>query len=270
MEIVQAFISENYFFITFFLFLFGTCVGSFLNVCMYRLPDENKSIVKPGSYCPHCKTPIRWYDNVPILGYLFLKGKCRVCRVSISPRYVFVEVLTGYIFVQFFNVFGLSPEYFAYVFLTCALLVATFVDFKEQIIPDEVNYVGMIVGCLMGLLFPQLHDTNHHVTGFGYAVLGLLAGGGSIYITAIIGDFIFKKESMGGGDIKLMGMIGAFLGWKYALLTFFVAPFLGSVIGLYVKYVKKEEIIPYGPFLSGAALIVLFWGDKIIQFVFGL
>lgn len=270
LEYLRLFIAENTFFVTFFLFLFGACIGSFLNVCIYRMPDEEKSIVSPGSYCPHCKTPLRWYDNLPIIGYAFLKGRCRTCREQISPRYIFVEVLVGYIFVQYFNVFGLSPQYIAAVYLTCSLLVATFVDFKWHIIPDEINFAGMIVGCVLAFFFPSLFGEERHLVAFMWAAVGLLVGGGSIYLTGVIGDFIFRKESMGGGDVKLMAMIGAFLGWKYVLLTFFLAPFFGSVIGIYAKYVQKKEIIPYGPFLSCAALCALFAGDRILHSVWGL
>jgi len=250
------------------LFILGTCIGSFLNVCIFRMPQEGHSIIRPGSYCPSCKKSIKWYDNIPIVGYCLLQGKCRHCEAPISPQYMIVEIITGFLFVQYFIIFGFTIEYLFYLYLTCSLLVATAVDFKWQIIPDEVNFAGMVVGVVLSCCFPVLQGTEKHLFGLGYSLIGLLVGGGIIYLTGTIGDFVFKKESMGGGDVKLMAMIGAFLGWKMVVLTFFLAPFFGSVVGLYVKYVKKEEIIPYGPFLSLAALVTVFAGEAIIQFIF--
>ena len=268
---IQDVIQEYEFFFTLFLFIFGACVGSFLNVCILRMPDEQKSVTNPKtSHCPKCNAAIQWYDNLPIVSYLFLKGKCRNCRETISPQYMLIEILTGWLFVQFYEIFGLTPAYPFYFTFICLLLVATIVDFRHQIIPDEINFFGMIFACAMSVIFPQLHGVFDHAAGLGNAVLGLLAGGGSIYITGCIGDFVFKKESMGGGDVKLMAMVGAFLGWKLAILTYFLAPFFGAAIGIYAKYVKKEDIIPYGPFLSFAALLALFAGDFIMKTIWGI
>ncbi len=269
-DIIKQFIEENHFLFTFYLFLAGACVGSFLNVCIYRMPEEGKSIIKPRSSCPSCSAQIAWYDNIPILSYIILKGKCRKCGVQISPQYIFIEALTGYIFVEYFILFGLSIQYVVYLYLTCSLLVATVVDFKLQIIPDEINFAGILVGCALSFFFPQLHGDSRKVWGLLYALLGMITGGGLIYVTGVLGNLVFKKESMGGGDVKLMAMIGCFLGWKMTLLTFFIAPFLGSVVGLYVKFIRKQEIIPYGPFLSFSALIALFAGDKILKIFFNI
>jgi leader peptidase (prepilin peptidase) / N-methyltransferase len=269
MEAIQTLISENYFFATFFLFLCGACVGSFLNVCIYRLPHEDMSIVGPRSHCPACKEPVRWYDNLPIISYIILKAKCRSCRTRISAQYIFVEALSGYLFVKLFLLFGLTPQYFFYTTLLCLLLVSTWVDFKWQIIPDETNFFGMICALLLSTLFPGLHGQSGHFAGFLESLIGLLVGGALIYAVGVYGEFRFKKEAMGGGDVKLLAMIGAFLGWKLSVLTFFLAPFFGSVIGIYAKYVKKQEIIPYGPFLSLGAVVALFAGDKILGHLFG-
>ncbi len=260
-------IRENYFFYTLFLFVLGTCVGSFLNVCIHRLPKEELSVVSPPSHCPNCKTPLKWYDNIPVLGYLLLQGKCRYCSLPISARYIFVEVLSGYLFVEYDILFGHSPEYIAYLYLTLSLVVVTFIDIKYQIIPDEINFLGMLAGLLLSTLFPSLHSADTHLSGFLNSLYGIFAGGGIVYFIGVFGEFVFKKEAMGGGDVKLMGMIGAFLGWKLALLSFFLAPFFGSVIGIYVKYVKKEDIIPFGPFLAMGALTALFWGNDIISYL---
>lgn len=269
MDAIQALMNENYFFATFFLFLCGACVGSFLNVCIYRLPEEEMNIVTPRSQCPTCKEPVAWYDNLPILSYIILKGKCRACRTRISPQYIFVEALTGYLFVKLFMAFGLSPQFFFYTALICLLLVSTWVDFKWQIIPDETNFFGMIYALIFSALFPGLQGQVSYLAGFGSSLVGLLVGGGMIYAVGVYGEFRFKKEAMGGGDVKLMAMIGAFLGWKLTVLTFFLAPFFGSVIGIYAKYVKKQEIIPYGPFLSLGAVVALFGGEKILAQLFG-
>jgi leader peptidase (prepilin peptidase)/N-methyltransferase len=269
MESLHAFINENYFFVTFFIFLFGACVGSFLNVCIYRLPHEDMNIITPRSHCPSCKQMVRWYDNIPFLSYIFLKGKCRFCRQKISPQYIFVEALTGYLFVEFFILFGLSAAFFFYTTLLCLLLVSTWVDFKWQIIPDETNFFGMIFALFFSLLFPSLYGAESHFYGLAQAVIGLLVGGGMIYAIGIYGEIRFKKEAMGGGDVKLLAMIGAFLGWKLTVLTFFIAPFFGCVIGLYAKFIKKQEIIPYGPFLSLGAIVAIFAGDKILIHLFG-
>jgi len=267
-EIITAFISEHYFFVTVCLFIVGACVGSFLNVCIVRMPEE-MSVITPRSRCPRCGHPIPWYDNIPILSYIVLGGQCRFCAERISPQYLIIEILTGYLFVEFFVLFGTTVLYVAYLYLACSLLVATLVDIKFQIIPDEINYIGMAVGLVLSAAFPALHQETLWYKGLTYAFLGLLVGGGSIYAIGIFGNIVFRKESMGGGDVKLMAMIGAFLGWKFVLLTFFIAPFLGSVMGLYIKFVKKGEIIPYGPFLSAAAFVALFGGERILSLLLG-
>lgn len=271
METLIELIDQNYFFFTLLLFIFGACIGSFLNVCILRMPDEEKTINKPRtSHCPKCGEAIKWYDNIPIIGYLMLQGKCRKCKERISPQYLIVEIFTGWLCVQLCNVFGVTPEFIFYFVFLCLLLVATLVDFKHQIIPDEINFFGMIFGLAFSFFFPRLHGVFDHAAGLGHSMLGLLAGGGSIYLTGVLGDIVFKKESMGGGDVKLMGMVGAFLGWKMALLTYFLAPFFGAVIGLYVKYIKKKDIIPYGPFLSLAAVLALFYGKELLLLIWGI
>jgi len=252
----------------------GLIVGSFLNVCIVRLPKE-QSIVKPRSQCVHCKKPIPWYDNVPLLSYLLLKGKCRSCHEKISPRYFIVELFTGISFVILYQHVGLNLMLLAYLVMLSCLIVATFVDFELRIIPDEVSVGGMIVGLVFSSLIPSLHMDNlniyspfkNHVISLGYSLLGVLVGGGSIYILGMLGDFIFKKESMGGGDVKLMAMVGAFLGWKLALLAFFIAPFFGAIYGIIEKIRTKDSAIAYGPFLALGSMISLFWGDKIIYMI---
>jgi len=249
-----------------FIFIIGAMTGSFLNVCIVRLPLE-KSIVFPGSHCVACQTPIKWYDNIPLISWLALGGRCRACKEKISFRYWFVELLTGVVFYLFYLHFGLQTILWPYLVMVSGFIVATFVDFEHRIIPDEVSIGGMIAGVLLSLVIPQLQATRSPFLGAGFSLLGLLVGGGSIYLMGVIGDFVFKKETMGGGDVKLMGMVGAFMGWKLALLTFFLAPFFGAGFGIVEKIRTKDSTIAYGPFLIMGALTSLFWGDKIINFV---
>ncbi|MFC1698687.1 prepilin peptidase [Candidatus Omnitrophota bacterium] len=249
-----------------FIFCFGAVVGSFLNVCIYRLPRK-ESIVRPGSHCPACKHEINWYDNIPFLSYLLLRRRCRHCRGKISFRYFLVELLTAGLFLFLFKHFGSSAIFWVYLGLSSSLVVVSFIDIDIREIPDEISLSGILIGMLISVIFPQLQQTNLHSLALLRSFLGVLAGGGSIYLTGIIGDAIFKKESMGGGDVKLMGMIGAFIGWKLALLTFFLAPFFGAVVGITLKIKKGESLIPYGPFLSLAALIAIVWGERIINYL---
>ncbi|MFH2144644.1 MAG: prepilin peptidase [Candidatus Omnitrophota bacterium] len=251
------------------IFLFGSLIGSFLNVCIYRMPREGMSIGKPKrSFCPHCNKQILWYDNIPFLSYVFLRGKCRFCRGVITWRYFLVELLTASVLVILYNFFGLSAQFFVYSLLCCGLIVSTFIDFDFQIIPDEITLGGLALAVILCLLFPALHNTASRMTAFIQTVLGILAGGGSIYLIGKFGEVIFKKESMGGGDVKLMAMIGALLGWKLVLLIFFLAPFFGAVVGIIAKIRKGAEVIPYGPYLSLATFLALLWGKDILRYLF--
>jgi len=256
-------------------FLFGLAIGSFLNVCIWRLPLD-KSIVYPPSHCPLCRKHIFWYDNIPVLSFILLKGRCRSCKEKISFRYPLIELLTASIFLLFFTHFSL-PLFFIYTLLGSLLIVATFTDFAHQIIPDQITLGGLAAGLFLSIIYPPLHGVVS--TGAGVvktsglslvsSLVGMLVGGGSIYLLGVIGSVIFRKEAMGGGDVKLMGMLGAFLGWKLVLLIFFIAPLFGSVVGIILKLKHKTEIIPYGPYLSLAAIITLIYGERIIRFLFG-
>lgn len=247
-------------------FILGTLIGSFLNVCIVRLPKE-KSVVFPGSHCVACLKPILWYDNIPLLSWLWLRGRCRNCQASFSIRYLLVEILTGLVFASFYVYFGLNWILLPYLIMMSGFIVATFVDFEYRIIPDEVSVGGMVVGIVLSLFVPQMHGVYSPFLGVGLSLLGVVVGGGVIYALAIIGDFVFKKETMGGGDIKLMAMIGAFLGWKLALLTFFLAPFFGAVYGIIEKIRTKDSAIAYGPFIIMGAILSIFYGDQIIAFI---
>ncbi|MFC1646324.1 prepilin peptidase [Candidatus Omnitrophota bacterium] len=252
--------------INFFIFVLGTVVGSFLNVCIYRMPRE-ESIVKPRSHCPKCNKMVAWYDNIPLLSYIILGAKCRYCKNKISFQYFIVELLTGVMFILLYNSFGLSWLTLIYIIFVCGLIVATFVDFNFRIIPDEINIGGIILALILSLAYPQLHHTPNHLLGLFRCFLGIIVGGGIIYLTGIIGDFIFKKETMGGGDVKLLAMIGAFLGWWPAIATFFMAPILGAVVGIIIKLKTKSSLIAYGPYLSIASIVALFKSDEILNWL---
>ena len=249
-----------------FLFCLGAVLGSFLNVCIYRMPRK-ESVIRPGSHCPHCKAKIAWYDNIPLLSYFILKGRCRHCGAKISFRYFVVELLSAGLLLFLFYHFGLSLPFVIYALLILSLIVVSFIDIDIREIPDEISLSGIVIGLTLSVAFPQLQDTFLRSTALLRSFLGILAGGGSIYLTGLIGNAIFKKETMGGGDVKLMAMVGAFIGWKLALLTFFIAPFFGSAVGIVLKIRKGESLIPYGPFLSLATLVSIVWGDQIINWL---
>lgn len=250
------------------IFIFGSLIGSFLNVCIYRMPRK-LSVNKPKrSFCPHCQKQIFWYDNIPFLSYLALGGKCRFCKKPISSRYLLVELITAGSLVVLYQFFGLSVHFFVYGLLSCALIVSTFVDFDFQIIPDEITLGGVVIGIILCLIFPQLHNTNSRWAALLQAIFGILVGGGSIYLIGKLGEMVFKKESMGGGDVKFLAMIGSLLGWKLTLLIFFLAPFFGAIVGIIAKLRKGAEVIPYGPYLSLATFLVILWGKDILRYLF--
>ena len=241
-------------FVNTFLFILGTIIGSFLNVLIYRLPKE-ESIVYPSSHCPNCKTNINWYDNIPIISYIILRGRCRSCKSPISLRYPTVEVLTGLLFILI-NTLSLS---WIYAFFVSAMIVVMFADYETEIIPDEIIFTGIVTG----LIF-------HYFSGnIIAAVLGCAAGYSTLFLISAFGKAIFKKEALGYGDVKLAALMGAWL----AMDKLFLALFLGYLIGaiaalllLIVKIKKRGDYIPFGPALSIGALLSLFWGREIISY----
>jgi leader peptidase (prepilin peptidase)/N-methyltransferase len=244
--------------------LFGALIGSFLNVCIYRLP-RRESIAWPGSHCPRCSHPIAWYDNIPILSYLALAGRCRHCTVSISFRYPLVEILNAAGYVSLLWFFGRSWVAVAYGLLYSALLVVAGTDLSHKIIPNAVTLPGIVLGLVCATTILPL--------GFLNSLLGILIGGGILWLLAWVSPYLFGKEGMGGGDIKLLAMIGAFLGWKPALMTIMVGSFLGSLVGvtlIAVQVIKREDYIPFGPFLVCGALVALFFGQFILDWYQGL
>jgi leader peptidase (prepilin peptidase)/N-methyltransferase len=259
-------------------FAFGAIVGSFLNVCIHRLP-AGESVVRPRSHCPGCLKPILWYDNIPILSFLLLKGRCRHCHMPISLRYPLVELLMGMFFVLSYRLYGLNPFFIYYCLFFALLSVATFVDIQHQIIPDEVSLGGtaaaLLFNAFLGLkLAPFSYDYHFLLRSF----VGALVGAGIIYMAGFIFDLVYfrilkkppvdgETSSMGFGDVKLMAMIGAFLGPGKAVLTFFLAPFPGAAVGIINLIFKKSHVIPYGPFLSLAAILSFLLADKIVALI---
>ena len=277
-----------------FIFVLGSCVGSFLNVCIHRLPKE-KSILFPGSFCPKCKTPIKWYDNVPILSFFFLRGRCRKCSKKISLRYPLVELITATFFLVLYLKLGLTIELAKYVFLFSLLVVVSFIDIDYHAIPVNLCFIGIIVGLLfsfwptVGLFKAGVFDLE--ALPFYKALRGLFFGFGFTYAFKFFGDigidFYLKlrkqesiegeTESLGLGDVDFMGMVGVFLGvhssvsgfivWD-VVLVFFLAPFIALLYSIFAVIFKKSHLIPYLPYLSLATVSVFFWGNKILNSIF--
>lgn len=259
-------------YITALVFLFGACWGSFLNVCIYRIPEE-LSVIHPSSRCPHCLTPIAWYDNIPILGWLKLRGKCRSCQAPISPRYMLVELLTAVLFLLVWMTYGLQLKSVIYCFVIFGLLLATFIDFDYMIIPDRVSIGGMWMGPVFSMLVPALHGELSWLLGLKSSLIGMAAGFGSLWLVSKIGAAIFKKDAMGFGDVKLLGAIGAFMGWHAVLFVIMASSLLGSVVGIGLIATGRSEAsgrIPYGPYIALAAVIWLLGGYEIWDWYIGL
>ncbi|MBN1587496.1 MAG: prepilin peptidase, partial [Candidatus Omnitrophica bacterium] len=221
-----------------YVFCFGLLVGSFLNVCIWRLPRE-ESVVKPRSHCPQCSATIAWYDNIPILSFVLLKGRCRHCSARVSWRYPAVELLNGLLWLATYQLFGLQPVTLVYMALISACIAVTWIDWEHQIIPDEISLGGLVLGLLLSALLPQLHGASSVSSSLLRSMMGILAGGGSLYLIGVIGEIIYRKEAMGGGDVKFLAMVGSLLGWQGVILIFFLAPLFGSVVGLIMRFKMK-------------------------------
>ncbi|HAP66403.1 MAG TPA: prepilin peptidase [Nitrospinae bacterium] len=236
-----------------FIFLFGAAIGSFSNVCIYRLPRK-LSIVTPPSQCPSCGKGISPFDNIPIISFLILRGRCRYCQSPISWRYPIVELITGLIFLFLYLNFRISPQFFIYALLIISLIIIAFIDLEHKIIPDVITLPGIIIGLAISIAMPHITLIN--------SIKGLLIGGGLFYAIAIL-----SRGGMGGGDIKLIAMVGSFLGWKNVLLTIFLGSFFGSIVGIVLIILKKKnrkDMVPFGPFLSLGAIVSIFFGRDLI------
>ncbi len=242
----------------------GLIFGSFLNVCIHRLP-KGESLVHPGSRCPACLTPIRPWDNIPLLSFLLLRGRCRACQHPISWRYPLVEALTGVLFALTVRRFGVSLEAaFLLVFL-CGLVVASFIDLDKQVIPNVITLPGIPLGLASGLLVgePPLLDR----------LIGTLAGAGFLYLVLFYGGVLYGQDAMGEGDLNLIALVGAFLGWRAVMITILVACLSGSAVGIaliLIRRLGRRQHMPFGPFLSFGAVVALFWGGQLMTWYLGL
>ena len=231
----------------------GAVVGSFLNVCIYRLP-RRESLVLPGSRCSYCTAPIRWHDNIPLLSFLLLGGRCRACKATISWRYPLVEAATVLLFVLVWTRFGLTLEGLRAVLLVSALVVVAFIDLEHRIIPDRVTLPGIVLGLIGAWFLPP---------GIISSAVGTVVGGGLFYLIALV-----SRGGMGGGDIKLAAMLGAFLGWQAGLLAIFFGVLAGGVVGVVLLVLRlrgRKDAIPFGPFLAFGGVVALFWAAPILR-----
>lgn len=274
--------SSTYLVVQIFSFILGAVLGSFLNVCIYRLPRE-ESIAFPPSHCTSCNNSIKFYDNIPILSYLILGGKCRNCSMRIFPTYPIIELISAVLTLLAVRQFGISMDTLFYIVLIYSLIVITFIDLEHLIIPNVITFPGIGVGIIFNLI----------ITNWGYAstllntpdlknflrlisevpimssILGVLIGGGLLYFIGFLYEVIRKREGMGMGDVKLLAMLGAFLGWQGVIFIVFLSSIIGTVIGLSIILYQRENLkyaIPFGPFLSIAAIIYIFTGGFSIEF----
>lgn len=242
------------------LFALGLIVGSFLNVCISRIPI-GESIILPSSHCPKCRISLKFYDNIPVLSYILLGGRCRNCGEKISWQYPLVEFLTCILFLAIGWRFGPSWPLIPYLVFVSSLIIITFIDLEHLIIPDIISLPGIGIGFLISFLpFMSVRYLD--------SIIGIFAWGGCFWVIAILGKWIWKREAMGGGDIKLIAMIAAFLGWQGGLVTVFWASLIGSIWGGFLILIKKKgrrDLIPFGPFLCLGALISLLYGSEMIQ-----
>ena len=264
---MSPFSPEEYAFFSAFVFFSGLCVGSFLNVCIWRIPRD-ESVAWPGSHCPACNHAIAPWDNIPLLSWLILNGKCRHCKVPISPRYFLVELLTGTLFAVLWLLHGWTLLTPLYIFFTSALILGTFVDFDHLILPDRVTIGGMIAGPVLSFAFPSLHGQADRLPALLHSLGGLALGFGILWLVSTVGRFVLKREAMGFGDVKLLGAIGACLGWQSVLFTIFFSSLSGTLVGLALIAAGKKELqsrIPYGPHIALAAVLWMLCGPACID-----
>jgi len=241
---------------------FGLVTGSFLNVCIYRLP-RGRSIVWPASHCPSCGRALRWYENIPLVSYAALRGACRTCRAAISPVYPVVELATGVVFVVMYGQIGLGPLLAARLVFACAMIVLCVIDLRHRMLPNPITVGGILAGFAFSLGLPP---------GWLASLVGVLAGGGSLLLIAEAYRLVRREEGLGMGDVKMLAMIGAFLGWKLMLLTLVLSSLLGAAVGLVMIAARKGDMkyaLPFGTFLAVGALVASIAGEAIIAWYMG-
>jgi leader peptidase (prepilin peptidase)/N-methyltransferase len=243
----------------FLMFAFGLCIGSFMNVVICRMP-EAQSIVHPRSRCPSCSQMIHGYDNIPVISYLLLRGRCRYCKTPISLRYPVVEILTGMLAVGCYRNFGYTTATVVYFVFAAVLLVVTYIDLDHQIIPDRITLPGIPIFFAASLLIPTASPAD--------SLLGLLLGGGSLLAVALGYQLISGRPGMGMGDVKLLAMIGTIVGWRGVLFTIFASSAAGTAAGIPLMLLQKKDMklaIPFGPFLALGAILYVFFGEPLIR-----
>jgi leader peptidase (prepilin peptidase)/N-methyltransferase len=278
---IPEIVAIGYPFFTLLAFFWGACAGSFLNVCIYRIP-RRLSVVAPRSHCPGCKTLIPWYDNIPLVSWIVLRARCRHCGTVISARYVIVELLTALLFLLAWFKFGAQPgarvlglagvEYVGlvpvYWLIISGLLLGGFVDCRHMIIPDRVTLGGIVAGLLLSAWVPALHEETGLVQGLAYGAVGAAFGFGLLWLVALLGKLVFRKEAMGFGDVKLIGALGAFFGIKAVCFILFFSSLLGALFGVFFILTGRRKLgrhIPFGPYIVFASLVWLLWGPRIVD-----
>ncbi|MGH9775537.1 MAG: prepilin peptidase [Candidatus Acidiferrales bacterium] len=262
-----------------FVFFFGLIIGSFLNVCILRIPG-GKSIVTPASACPQCKAPIKPYDNIPVLSWLLLRGKCRACKVPISPLYPIVELLTALLFLACYRSFGATFAAFKWALFSALMVVLVFTDLRERLLPDIVNYFGFFAGLALSFFVRSSDGTSlwlanrmfaypppAPVLSFVDALLGAALGGGLLWVVSEAYLRLRHREGMGLGDVKMMLMAGAFLGIKLTILTILVGSLLGAILGsifILVQRKGSQYELPFGTFLGAGAVLAIFFGMPLV------
>lgn len=252
-----ALVPDIFWLVTFF--IFGLILGSFFNVCIWRIPRE-ESIVKPGSHCTRCNAEIKWYDNIPVLSYIILRGKCRKCGEPFSVRYAAIELLTGILYALTYHYFGFQIFTIFVLIYISFMIIMSFIDIDHFILPDRFTLTLIPLGILASFFRIDFSWTD--------SLIGILTGGGLIFLFSGLYYLLKKTPGMGGGDIKLMAGVGAYLGFSNTLLTLLIGTLSGTVIALpyvFLKKKKMDSMLPFGPFLALAAIICLFWGDVILD-----
>jgi len=240
-----------------YLFVVGLVIGSFLNVCIHRIPIR-KSIVTPRSRCPRCEALIPWYHNVPLLSYLWLRGRCAYCKERISPIYPIVELTTGILFLLLYIYFGISISFLIYGFFGCILIVLTVIDYYHRLLPAKLTFPGIALGLATSFVNPYLSPVQ--------SLLGVVVGGLVPLFALVLYKLVRKREGLGHGDVVMLAMVGAYLGWQQVLLVLFFSSLLGSLIGgLFILVLRKgsDYLLPYGTFIGAAALPAIFWGPHV-------
>jgi leader peptidase (prepilin peptidase)/N-methyltransferase len=242
--------------------LFGLVIGSFLNVCIYRLPRD-QSVVWPASRCTNCGRQLSWYENVPVISYLALEGRCRTCGEGISPMYPVVEVSTALVFVAMLAWYGLTPLFLVRVLFACAMVVLFVIDLQHQILPNEITLPGIAVGLAASIFLPP---------GLRDAAIGAVAGAGVLWLVALTYEKVRHHEGLGFGDVKMLCMIGAFLGWQLMVLTLVLSSFMGSLVGVALIAARRGDLgskLPFGSFMAVAAIGAALFGPDVVDWYFG-